>query len=447
MQGRHFKVQLLVALSVGLWATACSQDRSNPVECHSSENCLAWEFCSDDGECLPDEDYRPDVGERDTSNPPEEDIDPGEQEAVTIEITAENGDDELSLNAGATLQLVATVFDKDGAEISGAQVQWSAQPETILTVTQDGILYGVSDGDAEVSAQSGAASATEPVTVKVPAAGNSAPRANAGDSQTVPVDEVVTLDASASEDDEDDLDALSFSWEILVGPDDVVDHLTIVDADQPVAQFTPEVPGDYVFQVTVTDTGGLNDTDRVTITVEELPDCLIIAQYITGSAENKALSLYNCGDKPLNLGEFGVCIAVNAATSCNEAMGLSGELAAGDVATLCKSKTDSSVVDEIADRCQFVSSKVINHNGDDRFVVYKSADPANPYNAATDTMTDAFGQTAVRPSDTIWQKMTLNRCNFAPYLGVDPFEYEDYYLKSDEQNDASTYGEPPEEGC
>lgn len=93
---------------------------------------------------------------------------------------------------------------------------------------------------------------------------NNAPTADAGADQTVEIDQVVTLDATASNDT--DGDALTYAWD---APADIT--LSDVAVAQPTftAPFVEEETA-YTITLTVSD-GELEDTDEVVITVTATP--------------------------------------------------------------------------------------------------------------------------------------------------------------------------------
>ncbi|MDE0023132.1 MAG: SwmB domain-containing protein, partial [Spirochaetaceae bacterium] len=97
---------------------------------------------------------------------------------------------------------------------------------------------------------------------QTPSAG--APVASAGADLDVDPGASVTLDGTGSTDPDDD--ALTYSWTRLSGP-----AAALSGANAAQASFTaPEEPGDLVFHLTVTDPGGLSDSDQVTVTVRDL---------------------------------------------------------------------------------------------------------------------------------------------------------------------------------
>lgn len=95
---------------------------------------------------------------------------------------------------------------------------------------------------------------------------NSPPAAIAGADQTVTSGDTATLDGAESLDLETAAENLRFSWQQISGPSVVLD-----DANSERTQFvTPDV-GDNTeleFSLTVTDTGGLFDSDSIIITVQ-----------------------------------------------------------------------------------------------------------------------------------------------------------------------------------
>ena len=94
---------------------------------------------------------------------------------------------------------------------------------------------------------------------------NLPPTADAGGAQTVSQGDTVGLDASASTDADDGI--VAYQWLQLQGP-----AVTLADSTSANPTFTAPETGtegaSIVFQLTVTDTGGLKDTDSCLITVE-----------------------------------------------------------------------------------------------------------------------------------------------------------------------------------
>ncbi len=93
---------------------------------------------------------------------------------------------------------------------------------------------------------------------------NAPPTADAGSDQTVNAGATVSFDGSGSADDLDSLAQLNLTWTFTYGGS----PRTLWGA-APTFQF--DAPGTYVATLTVTDSGGLGDTDTVTIYVNEAP--------------------------------------------------------------------------------------------------------------------------------------------------------------------------------
>jgi hypothetical protein len=105
------------------------------------------------------------------------------------------------------------------------------------------------------------------------------PVANAGPDQTVNEGEKVTLDGTGSTDPDDVI--VSYLWEQLDGPE-----VTLTGANTFLASFTAPNVGPSVkvltFQLTVTDSGGLQGTDTCKVSVEPFPWELFIPALIRG---------------------------------------------------------------------------------------------------------------------------------------------------------------------
>ncbi|MFH1053831.1 MAG: tandem-95 repeat protein [Candidatus Woesearchaeota archaeon] len=93
--------------------------------------------------------------------------------------------------------------------------------------------------------------------------GNHAPAANAGVDFTGYINEQITLQGSATDEDGD---SLTYAWTQISGPVNV----TLSDAGTLNAKFTTNGIGTYSFEL-YTDDGSLNSTDQVSVTVSERP--------------------------------------------------------------------------------------------------------------------------------------------------------------------------------
>ena len=69
------------------------------------------------------------------------------------------------MSLGETVQLTATVLDGNGQPVAGAEVTWSSSHESVATVSGEGLVTAVGNGSVTITARSGSASASVPVTV------------------------------------------------------------------------------------------------------------------------------------------------------------------------------------------------------------------------------------------------------------------------------------------
>src|SRR5947207_12584475 len=70
-----------------------------------------------------------------------------------------------SVQAGQTVQLTATPRDAGGNPLSGRAVTWSSSNTTVATVSNSGLVSGVTPGSATITATSEGKSGTSSVTV------------------------------------------------------------------------------------------------------------------------------------------------------------------------------------------------------------------------------------------------------------------------------------------
>src|SRR5207302_921011 len=70
-----------------------------------------------------------------------------------------------SVQAGQTVQLTATPKDANGAPLSGRTVTWSSSNTAVATVSNSGLVSGVTPGTATITATSEGKSGTSAITV------------------------------------------------------------------------------------------------------------------------------------------------------------------------------------------------------------------------------------------------------------------------------------------
>ncbi len=120
-----------------------------------------------------------------------------------------------------------------------------------------GSLAGCGSGGSGGGLASSVTSDTSSVIGPTPTGGvNSFPVANAGVDQTIHAAERASLDGSGSYDPDGGL--ITFRWTIQSKPDGSAAALT--DAESPFPSITPDKEGDYVIQLTVTDSDGLTSS-------------------------------------------------------------------------------------------------------------------------------------------------------------------------------------------
>ena len=69
---------------------------------------------------------------------------------------------------GDTLRLVAEAFDENGHRVEGAKFTWSSSNASVATVDATGLVTGVAEGTAMITATTGDASGTSAITVENP---------------------------------------------------------------------------------------------------------------------------------------------------------------------------------------------------------------------------------------------------------------------------------------
>jgi hypothetical protein len=127
------------------------------------------------------------------------------------------------------------------------------------TVTPSFTIDVAGDYEVELVVSDGTQQ-SDPDTVRVSTV-NTRPVANAGPDQAAERGDAVSLDGSASTDV--DNDELSFAWRFLSRPSGSAATLSNSTGARP--QFTVDVPGDFVLQLTVSDGTAVSDPDEMTV--------------------------------------------------------------------------------------------------------------------------------------------------------------------------------------
>lgn len=272
---------------------------------------------------------------------------------------------------------------------------------------------------------------------------NQAPTAVAQVPAMGAVGQTLSLDGTSSSDPE--ADPLSYRWRIVTAP---ANSLAMISSASSIsATLTPDIEGQYVIELVVND--GRQDSLPVTKTVvvsaaARASACLIISEYIEGSASNKAIEIFNCGNKAVDLSGFGLCIVSNTSTSCSGGIIMTGTVQPGQVIGICNGGLNMSLVDP--GDCDISAPSVTSFSGDDRLILYEDKNADGNFSSA-DVVLDAFGESAVKPVGEPWVDKSYRRCDFKSYLGQSAFDVSLTYSASAGIDDFSDFGVAPTVTC
>ncbi|MFH2066082.1 MAG: PKD domain-containing protein [Pseudomonadota bacterium] len=181
-----------------------------------------------------------------------------------------------TVKEGVTVTLIANASDPDGTiqtylwvQRSGTGVTLSSTSEPTVTFTSPDV--GASGDSLEfkltVTDNDGLENTANAIVNVIKADDtNTAPIAAAGPDQTIEKGAIVTLDGTGSS-DPDAGDTITYRWTKLSGPD-----VTLSDSTSASPTFTAPASLEnvaFVFELTVTDNGGLSDNDTVIITITD----------------------------------------------------------------------------------------------------------------------------------------------------------------------------------
>jgi len=222
---------------------------------------------------------------------------------------------------------------------------------------------------------------------------NIPPTARAGIDQVVRFNDTVTLDGSASNDQDGSI--ASYAWTQVSGT-----AVTLSATNQAVVTFTsPSSIAILVFELVVTDDESAVGKDSVTIYVD--PSEIIISEYVEGSSNNKYIELYNASDATIDLNTNGydLRLASNGGGSFIATFsdwGTFSQLASGGVIVLGKISTG------IYPNVNIIDEDVINFNGNDAVGLFRNG-----------LLVDVVGDP--NRSDSIIIDVTLRRKNTVMY--------------------------------
>ena len=210
-----------------------------------------------------------------------------------VDIKADEGPDQtVAVNAEVTLNGYNSTSSDDDAlsyewkQIEGDAVQLSdtlaAAPTFQASVTEQALVFDLTVTDAK------GLTSTDSCIVNV-SEQNEPPTSLAGSDMLVASSQTVRLDGSGSMDDGENL---SYSWIQMEGP-----TVALLDPTSPTPEFTsPTEVGpegtSLTFQLTVTDQGGLKDTDSciVNVTSQNQPPEAVTNEYVE-AAPGKVVAL------------------------------------------------------------------------------------------------------------------------------------------------------------
>ncbi len=148
-------------------------------------------------------------------------------------------------------------------------------------------------------------------------------------------------------------------------------------------------------------------------------DCLRISGYLEGGGNVKALAIFNCGEKAVEMANYGLCLETNSATDCSVIGVFEGVVTKGDVLVL--------VGPDYPLPTTHLKSPLANFTGDDRIALFRDVNGDESLTRGVDEIIDSIGTLGVRPTPSAWARMGLRRKNCTPFLGVGPFDYRNYY--------------------
>ncbi len=110
---------------------------------------------------------------------------------------------------GQTVQLTAEAFDENGHAVAGAEFSWESSDAAVATVDAGGLVTGVAEGVATITASAGEASGSAVVTVMQPVASvEVSPSA-----ETIELGSTLQLTAEAFDESGEAVAGVEFSWE------------------------------------------------------------------------------------------------------------------------------------------------------------------------------------------------------------------------------------------
>jgi len=132
--------------------------------------------------------------------------------------------------------------------------------------------------------------------------------------------------------------------------------------------------GTYYWKVQAIDnsfSGGKWSAEQ-SFTIEAIQEpTLLISEYIEGTANNKAIELYNATDATINLSNYSIKRGINGADYTRELV-LSGTIAAGDVFVISHAEANQSILN-VTDLID-TNGDAVYFNGDDAIALFKGVE-------------------------------------------------------------------------
>ncbi len=143
----------------------------------------------------------------------------------------------------------------------------------------------------------GGGGTSTPAPTPPPTSSNNPPSANAGSDQSVSISTSgYNLDGTGSSDP--DNNSITYSWTLITEPEAGAASLTNQTSASP--SFTTMIPGNYEFQLTVTDTSNATNTDTVVVTLVNDAPTISLSTYATNVAIGQDLLLDASGSTDSN---------------------------------------------------------------------------------------------------------------------------------------------------
>lgn len=110
---------------------------------------------------------------------------------------------------GDTLRLAAQAFDVNGRAVAGAEFSWESSADSVATVGTSGLVTGLAEGTATITASAGPASGSSVVTVTQPVASVEV----SPSTETIGLGSTLQLTAEGFDENGDVVVGAEFSWE------------------------------------------------------------------------------------------------------------------------------------------------------------------------------------------------------------------------------------------